>query len=945
MKKKFLRNASLVALSAVLVGSSAVALAACGPGTTGGPIGSSDYSIEVYIFCGAADQATNRAICNNWAEEYSAAHAEELGGNKITVNFVPEPEQATYFAQLGEDIESGDYADIIYLSPKNVISYAQLGHVLDLTSYIEADSTLVEQVSSIWSKSLAFYSTTGSAFARRNATDITYDQASGHFIDTANSQQAHIYGLPKDYSNFALGYNKNYFTDEMKAAYTTLKASTPRNVSTRRLSQSQWVAGTFSHTGDNAVGNRGTVAITYAKDGKYTNPYTGEEVSFKAGEEAPFVAIGVPITYKPFNYYLYPSFDAALSAGDPVAISTSVYTNNTGYTIVIPGFPGETFTISEDTPNAYNENAAYDASTGHIVLTWTEYSALNWACSYMLNSYAWSTRNPDTGRAMVREHDNTYSSWLNGPGGYYTGAGGNDSNHEEVADYYNCYGGEQYEQGSFGANGYVNPWLYSNDASYIDQTNLKSLNERKGDAVIAEDTADGWRWTNAVDESDITSYIGNATEELDKTNLDGTTRTAQNQYGMNSENFVEAYAAFQEYCATWNAHVGQAGDVVADASDKKFNGQNTFVVGASIFYGVGTWDVSEYQEVPIDRLDLGISPTAVSNKLSLYVETRDAYYNDAKAVYANGATKQTGDDVNNEYAQLANPSSAIKIYSDAEIEANQLLRQDKWGGRMDSVGYAVNAHVVDDGDWKAAACASLVLALTVDENAQVTLTYGGAQIPNVISQCSEYLNYNVEGNEGGAFADMITPEGDAEGNDVWDEYYALALEMAAAATSAVTSGSTETVREFMSGRTMADGTEFKYDPQYADVELGDFTAGGTSQTRIAYSMRVLRMINYNRTDRDLSIRMQYMNSARQQSLYTPGETWITSLNATATSANFLAYRNQASLISSNSNMTNIKNFVAKSISDLQDKSRTIYTPALYCVQTVLSSQDYLDNGQ
>ena len=79
MKKKFLRNASLVALSAVLVGSSAVALAACGPGTPDGPSGSSDYSIEVYIFCGAADQATNRAICNNWAEEYSAAHAEELG--------------------------------------------------------------------------------------------------------------------------------------------------------------------------------------------------------------------------------------------------------------------------------------------------------------------------------------------------------------------------------------------------------------------------------------------------------------------------------------------------------------------------------------------------------------------------------------------------------------------------------------------------------------------------------------------------------------------------------------------------------------------------------------------------------------------------------------------------------------------------------------------------
>lgn len=924
MKKKLLRNAGLVALSAVLVGSTAVAFTACGPGAD-------EYTLDVYIFCGAADEATNSAICNSWAEEYSATHSEELGGNQITVNFESNSDSASYFTELETMIRNGDYADVIYLSPKNVISYAQRGNVLDLTSYIEADETLIAQLESIWSKSLAFYATTGT----QNVTDIAFDEESGHFVDTSTDEQAHVFGLPKDYSNFTLGYNRNYFTDEMKAAYTTLKASTARNVSTRLLdaTQSTGYAAGITHTG----GSNTADAITYATTGTYTNPYTGETIEAVEGEEAPFVAIGVPITYKPFNYYLYTNYNDALLAGDPIATSTFYYTNDEGYTIVIPGFPGETFEISLDTKNAYNEDAAYDAGTGHIVLTWTEYSALNWACTYMLNSYAWSVKNPATGRAMVREHDDTYSSWLNGPGGYFTGAGSNDNNDTELNDYYNCYGGEQYEQASFGANAYVNPWLYSNDASFIDQTNTKSLNESKGGTAIASKDSGSWAWTSATNENDITSYIGNAYEEMEKTNLDGTTRMAHNQYGMNSENFVEAYAAFQEYCATWNAHVGQTGDVVNSSSDKSFNGQNTFIVGASMFYGVGTWDVSEYQEVYNDTLDVAIAPTAVSNRLSLYVETRDAYYNDEKAVYSNGATKQTGDAVNDEYAQRANVAEGCRIYTSDEIEANQLLRQDKWGGRMDSVGYAVNAHVADAGEpeWKAAAAVSLVLALTVDKDAQVTLTYGGAQIPNVVSQCSEYLNYNTTATDG-AFADMITPEGDAEGNDVWDDYYALALEMAQAAADR----STQTVAEFLNGRQI-NGEDVKYDTQYADVQLVNFTPGAVSTTYIAYSMRVLHMINYTRTERDLSIRMQYMNSARQQSLYTPGESWITALNATTTPSAFLAYRNQAAL----GDMSEVINFIAHNPAEANDETKTIRTPALYCVQTVLTSQTSLDNGQ
>ena len=930
MKKKFLRNASLVALSAVLVGSSAVALAACGPGSTTGLGGNDNYTITVNIFCGAADEDTNERICNNWAEEYSAAHAEELGGNKIKVDFQPNNDSGKYFETLQSQIGTGNYADIIYLSPKNVISYAASGHVLDIASYVEADATLVEQLESIWPKSLAFYATTGTGRNRQNASSIDFDGT--HFVDSASGEQASLYGLPKDYSNFALGYNKNYFTDEMKAAYTTLKASDARNVTSRLWSSGALVTdGAVTHTGASSG------AITYATDGSYTNPYTQEKVTFEAGDEAPFVVVGVPISYKPFNYYKYETYDDALLAGDPMAVSVETFTGGDGYTIVIPGFPGEKFTISEDTPNAYNADAEYDAGTGHIVLTWTEYGALSWACTYMLNSFAWSEKNPDTGLVRVKEHDATYTQWKSGEGGVYTTAG-----------YYNVYGGEQFEHVSGGAEGpnlYVNPWLYSNDASYIDQTNTKSLNESRGNTAIASSTGNTWSWTDAVNPNDLSSYIGNAYEELEKTNLDGTTRMAHNQYGMNSENFVEAYGAFHEHNATWNAHVGQTGDVVIAASDKDYNGQAAFVAGTGLFYGVGTWDISEYQEVRTDTLDVGITPTAVSNRLALYAETRDTYYtNDTKKVYSNGATKQTGDDVNNEYTQRTNVSEGLKQYTMDEIYANQLLRQDKWGARMDSVGYAVNAHVADAGQpsWKAAACVSLVLALTVNEDAQVTLTYGGAQIPNVMSQCNEYLNYNVEGYEEGAFIDMITPEGDAEGNDVWDGYYALAIEMA---TAAYVNKSPQTVREFLNGRTVTDAEgnthEVEYDEQYADVKLADFTVATSTHTGLAYAMRVLRMINYTRTERDLSIRMQYMNSARQQSLYTVGTNWISCLAAQALSS-FLAYRNQAKLTEDLSDLTTS---VAKSMADWDGGNYTLMTPALYCVRTVLTSQNYLSNNQ
>ena len=152
-KRRLLRNAGLVALSGVLVGGAALAFTACKD---------SEYTLSVYIFCSSADVITNRAICDRWAEEYSETHSDELGGNKITVQFDSTSINTTYFQQLANQLGTGQYADIIYVSPASVLSYVQAGHILDLTTYIEADSALAGQVNGIWSDSLEFYSVEGS---------------------------------------------------------------------------------------------------------------------------------------------------------------------------------------------------------------------------------------------------------------------------------------------------------------------------------------------------------------------------------------------------------------------------------------------------------------------------------------------------------------------------------------------------------------------------------------------------------------------------------------------------------------------------------------------------------------------------------------------------------------------------------------------------------------
>ena len=903
-KRKLLRNVSLVALSALLVGGTAMAFTACG--------GSSENTISVYIFCNESDAATNRSICENWAARYG-----EQIGRELTIDFSYNVSDTAYFTDISNRLNSGNnIPDVMYLSPKNVVANAQLGRVLDLSSYLLASDESVAGATSIWENSLAFYGAyRGSDGRLTNASSATYNAsgASGAgFYD--GDQKLGIYGLPKDYSNFSMGYNRNFFTDEMKAEYTTRKATDTRDVDSHIYTSTNLTAAKpLTHTGE--AGMEGV--ITYAVDLEdYDNPYTEEveHINAKAGDNAPIINIGIPTTYKPFNFYQYSSYEQAWQNGDIIAQATEYYTDGDGYTVTLPGFPDETWSISDvlgtEGDKYKDPDAIYDTDMVHMVYTYAEYGALSWAMTYYLNTFAW---------------DNDQANVLSGEGGKY---------YADANRYQNVYGGEQYEN-DFGANGYVLPWLYSNDTAYIDSTSSYTKNNEKNT---------GSNWGNA----DIETWAGTRTEDVQKMTLDGGTRTAKVQAGVDSENFIETYAAFHNHGAIWNGNSGNAGD--GTTSDKGGgSGWDYFRAGAAIFYGAGTWDSATRNNVDTDTTSVGQMASPVSEKLALYSTVRNTYYKTDVEVYSNADTdKGVGEDAGTatgsvgDYAQRGTLSDGLKVYTEDEIVMNQLKRQDKWGGRMDSVGYAANGALASN-EWKAEAAANLIMELTINEDAQLTLTYGGAQLPNVRQQCVDFLNYQSAGADG-AFVDMIAPEGDSSGDaTAWDTYYAAARAMAAAAAS----GSTQTVAQWMS----ANYSDLKYDEQYATTVLRTFVPGDGS-TYIAYSMRVLRMINLTKADRDLNIRMQYgLNSARDQLMYTAGTAWIARLQQSSTST-MLAYLNAG--IGATTNGVTTKTVVDFEGTSGKNKIRTqmnesgesysYLSPAVLCVMQANEMQELLEQG-
>ena len=728
-----------------------------------------------------------------------------------------------------------------------------------------------------------------------------------------------------------MGYNRNFFKNEFKKAYTTTKASDGRNVTSWEYKANKAVAKN-KHTGGATLQGKNKVA-TFAASGTYyyyDENGTRQTAVAAEGTEAPLIAIGIPVRYKTFNFYKYTDFESAYNAGDPVALGVAAYSPDVdndgkgdGYTVTIPGFPGETFAVDK---KYQAEDAPYATDLGHTVLTYAEYGAMSWALSYYLTTFAW-----DNGQTLT-----------SGNGGKYIVVYKEDGSVDTAKSYYqNVYGGEQYENSDFGINGYLLPWLVSNNAT-----------------VVSSDYTRVWNTTNEPasftgTNKNVTDYIGTDSETIEKLNLDGTTRKAEVQYGFDSENFIETYGAFQEIASTWNANSGTAGDAAAAQDRGNASGWTYFTQGATLFYGAGTWDASTRNESDTEDFWFGQMPVPVSEKFALYSQVRDGLYNIVEYSNANNE-KGTGDGANKDYDQRTDVSDGKKFsYSEEQIKANQLLRQDKWGARMDSVGYGVNAQVADyegDSAWKEEAAVYVVEYLTINRDSQVTLTYAGAQLPNFVDQCEDFLKYNddaynaalaAEGKTN-AFAKMITPDAkDDKGSDVWADYYKYAQKLAVKAREETSSSTGMTVEAYVQANpTTEDGRTVEYDPAFKATKLADFAGNATSLR--AFSMKVLRMVNFDKADRDLNMRMAYgLNSARDQLMYTMDTSWITELTAesAANPTHLLAYTNQKE-IESIKGTTGLKGLVATNPQDMQSKS--YWTPALNCIYNVRDAQTKLN---
>lgn len=919
-KRKLLRNVSLVALSALMVGGTAMAFTGCNK--------KDPNVLDVFIFCGDADKATNQQIVDAAMDAFNEEYADLLKNKDGTQRTVRAEinniaDTAEYFKQLQQRLQNNEASDVVYISPKYATTYAQQGYVLDLTDYLTGKTDgmsagATANANEIWGDALALYATypetdSNNRTTYKNASEAVWNETDKVWKD--GDTTVGIYGLPKDYSSFSMGYNRNFFTDAMKHAYTTVKASDGRNVTSWEYKANKAVAKN-KHTGGATLQGKNQVA-TFAASGTYYsyNATTGKKEQQVAveGQEAPLIAIGIPVRYKTFNFYKYTNFESAYNAGDPVALGVAAYSPDVdndgigdGYTVTIPDFPGETFAVDE---KYQAKNAPYATDLGHTVLTYAEYGAMSWALSYYLTTFAWDQS----------EGSNTTN------GGKYIADG----------DYYqNVYGGEQYENSDFGINGYLLPWLVSNNAT-----------------VVSSDYTRVWNTTNEPasftgTNKNVTDYIGTDSETIEKLNLDGTTRKAEVQYGFDSENFIETYGAFQEIASTWNANSGTAGDAASAQDRGNASGWTYFTQGATLFYGAGTWDASTRNESDTEDFWFGQMPVPVSEKFALYSQVRDGLYNIVEYSNANNE-KGTGDGANKDYEQRTDVSTGKTVYTEEQIKANQLLRQDKWGARMDSVGYGVNAKVREyegDSAWKEQAAVYVVEYLTINRDSQVTLTYAGAQLPNFVDQCEDFLKYNddaynKEEGKTNAFAAMITPDSvDDKGDDVWADYYKYAEALAVAARGEKSNSTGMTVANYVQAHPKTEKERtVSYDPSFADTKLADFAGNATSLR--AFSMKVLRMVNFDKADRDLNMRMAYgLNSARDQLMYTMDTSWITELTAesAANPTHLLAYTNQKEITGTK----DLKSLVATNPQDMQSKS--YWTPALNCIYNVRDAQTKLN---
>lgn len=895
--KKGIKTAGIVALSSVLACGALGALAGCNNG--GGNPRGDENTLTVSIFCNAADATTNQNICNTWAADYSKTHADELGGKQIKVDLRSDTNTDNYYKALDNEWSTDSTSDIIYLAPRYVKSYVENGNILDLSEYL-TDSK--ELISDVWQNGISYYGyIKGQSTSYKMGRSIEVNDA-GKFVTADGADkgtEVGLYGLPKDYSNFSTGYNRLFFSEALKTAYTSTKptatVSTPVN----------GPKGEGTGNGDFSAQRRYTHGT---QDKCVIDPVTNEATNI--------INIGKPTTYKPYNFFRFNNYNAALAGNDPVAIMSEAMG---GYTVTIPGFPNDRLSVDgddfdvvygEDTVSFESIDVPYNKNIAHVTYTYAEYGALLWAVTYYLNTFAWDHPENNTGGKM------------------FTTANG--------AEYQTIYGGEQYE-GTAGATGsvlYLLPWLASNDADLIND--LSTL------------TSQGLTSTAIANPADWKSVAGTKTYSTSKRTLADTLATKNVQYGHDSQNFIETYAAFLAIGSDWN--VNPSGDT--DSVDRANNGWAYFRSGRSICYGAGSWDAATRNDVQPEVLDFGQMPTPIAEKYALYSEIKDANYQ--KAVYANdpAAAAPGSADEGKQLTGAALTTAKTKTYTADEILHNQIRRQDKWAARMDTVGYAVASKVASytgGHAWKKDAAVDLVRRLTINKDAQKTLLYAGAQFPNFVSQCEDFVNYKTAGADG-AFADMLTPEGFAdtpanEATALWNKYYELAKDMEEKAKA----NSTQTVDQYMAQQTIVPNA--KYDQEnYGSVTFAQFTGEGNA--RLSYAMKVLRMVTFREDDRDINIRMQYgLNAVRDSSMYTYDNRWMSAIDARSNITNMLAYsvkkpidENVALnfLVSSGNNYTS--NYIQMNPAQASAPSGSAWsymTPAVWCLTKAPAAQSLL----
>ena len=529
-----------------------------------------------------------------------------------------------------------------------------------------------------------------------------------------------------------------------------------------------------------------------------TTPAAGTVPTTSNATPSVLINPGVTITYYPYNYYNYKDLKSAYDAKDPVAVMS---VNNGGYDVTIPCYPNDYFTSGTD-----NSATVYDDTIVYPVYTYAEFSALGFAVSYYETVYDSGRDNSGSGAVESNDYktSGTYAlaTWLD-------------------ANQYGVYANDTYD---YKATYYLTPWLAGNDTSIIND-------------VIATKTATP---SVAVLKTDANGNIILGTDGQPEYVTRDDPEFATSDYGINSERFIETYAAFLAYGSDWNNNMFYTKSTL-DSATIGSGGFAGLTAGYEVFYGFGTWDSSNL-DTDKSVLDYQIMTTPISEDFAYYSRVKNMDYNsEVFGKNQKGTTDATAWDV----------------------EAAMTERQTEWAARIDSVGFAVNSITAEkytgEYAWKLDAVLDLCAYLSVDTDSQVKLTYAGSQMPNYRSLSGDYINAE------GEFAGIISP-----GHEIWATAQEAALKLAGLTRPQQKKGLIVDWLEDNYPELLAKDADGNY------LYFNDLYEGSVINTlneQVSRAFRLFNMSALTRESRNLLIRMAETNGFRDPCMYTFDSDW------------------------------------------------------------------------